>query len=263
MDNTDYEQRSLVIFRLKYGQNDPQDLNAVPINAHSFSFSSTLGKLPEGQKNEMLDGLIGFSVGGRDVVVSYSGKHVVFAKFASDCYEPSAEQKAYLMKIEGERKARDTAQNAQAFWARVGTLYDAQWEHSWTQSDNGSDVTFEEAKKYCENLPPVTQHHGIWRLPRSGIGFRGDGSPNTVGFLGELSITIFKSDMSKPCNLGQFRLGSCRLWAFDDIRKKPVLIDLEHYQRFEDGELSSRARDGGIPPDSKAHVLCVLQEGSW
>ena len=45
-----------------------------------------------------------------------------------------------------------------------GTVTDTKWQIMWQQSDNGAEVTFEEAQKYCKNLR--LGGYADWRLPK-------------------------------------------------------------------------------------------------
>jgi hypothetical protein len=257
LDNTDYEQRSSVPLKVKYGTSDSEDLNAMPVNSHSFSFFTTLTAVPSGQKVEMLDGLLGFSVNGHDVALSYSGSQRTFADFASNCDQPTAEQVAFAKKINDENERHARAAKADSFWNYKSVVDIKEWGIYLTKSDNGQDVTFREAQTYCEEMPSFPGREGQWDLPHPGLGYRGDGSRNPSAFIGDLSVAL-SPDLSKPCNISRsFQLTGCRYWAYDNLRKRPVIIDFQTYERLEDGELPPHSKESGLPPDPKARVLCV------
>lgn len=109
-----------------------------------------------------------------------------------------------------------------------GTVIDKQTGLMWATKDNGSGITWQEAKKYCE----LYRGGGFtdWRMPTQG----------------ELE-TLYDSQMEgmNGCSLNKFiELTTCSIWALGPIDSKRAmgLIDSKDYFRFDGGTRESTIR---------------------
>jgi hypothetical protein len=109
-----------------------------------------------------------------------------------------------------------------------GTVIDKFTGLMWAAKDNGSGITWQEAKKYCES------YHGggytDWRIPTQG----------------ELE-TLYDSQMEgmNGCSPNKFiELTHCSIWALEPIDSKRAmeLIDSNAYFRFDGGTRESTIR---------------------
>jgi hypothetical protein len=115
------------------------------------------------------------------------------------------------------------------------TWSDDRFGSKWMTTDNGQDVTFEEAKQYCSSLPN-TERFKTWHLPRTIVG---------VSWIVDYSV--------KPIHVRrEFHLGSGVVWVTYGWQNEiPQIFD------FTKGSIVQEHP----APDAKARALCINEVG--